>query len=287
MKTLTDRIEEERQKMAISDGERDKGIDLNPVGIIQENDLVYGTSQQLYDIYYPENQQLTSIIINVHGGGWFYGDKQLYKPYCLQLAKQGFIVVNFNYRLAPEYPFPAALDDVNELFQWVGKWVGDKKVVVIGDSAGASLALQYVTIQSNSMFRELFPYLPLPYKISKVLLYCGVYFLEKSFTMTKGRLKDLRKAYLPDDVWKKYRNQLQTENYISSEFPNLMLATGSEDFLREDTWNLHDELSNKGIQHVIKEYQSDTEEMRHVFELDQRKKEFSSILADACSFLQG
>ena len=45
------------------------------------------------------------VIVSVHGGGWVYGDKERYQFYCMDLAERGFAVVNFSYRLAPEYKF--------------------------------------------------------------------------------------------------------------------------------------------------------------------------------------
>ena len=62
-------------------------------------------SNSLFDIYYPaepDAQTTYPVIVSVHGGGWFYGDKELYSYYCCHLASKGFAVVNFNYRLAPQ-----------------------------------------------------------------------------------------------------------------------------------------------------------------------------------------
>lgn len=53
------------------------------------------------------------VIVSVHGGGWGYGDKERYQYYCMSLAQQGFAVVNFSYRLASKYKFPAPLEDTN------------------------------------------------------------------------------------------------------------------------------------------------------------------------------
>lgn len=285
MKTISKKVNEERQKMLASDKVRDAGIDLEPEGIIQKNNIIYNKHQQRLDVYYPAHQPVTTIIVNVHGGGWFYGNKEIYKAYCLRLAQKGFGVVNFNYRLAPEHPFPAAIDDVNDLFQWLGKWVTDEKVCVVADSAGATLALQYTTLQSNPTFGGMFLYETLPYKIAKVALYCGVYFLESSFTMTHGRLRDLRKAYLPDEIWKEYRQQLQTENYLTFAFPELMLLTGREDFLREDTYRFHQYLVDKRLAHIMKEYQSESEEVRHVFELHPHSAVSKQAMNDLVDFL--
>ena len=46
------------------------------------------------------------VILNVHGGGWVYGTKDVYLRYCLFLAQQGFAVVDMNYHLAPKKRFP-------------------------------------------------------------------------------------------------------------------------------------------------------------------------------------
>lgn len=284
-RNLLAQVAEMRKENRKKDEKRDAGVDLKPTGIIQQNNLLYGTHQQLCDVYYPAQIDEVRIIVNIHGGGWIYGDKEIYKAYCLRLAQQGFVVVNFNYRLAPEQPFPAAIDDVNELFQWLGQWVTTEPVFIVADSAGAQLALQYVTIQSNESFRELFSYESLSYPISKVALYCGVYFLETSPTINEGRLKDLRKAYLPDEIWQKYDKQLRTENYLTSSIPDLFLATGHEDFLREDTHRLHDYLVEKKIKHQMKDYRSATEEVRHVFELHPNTTVSKQAMNDLMTFL--
>ena len=56
------------------------------------------------------------MIVNIHGGGYFYGDKELYRFYCMHLAEYGFAVINYNYRLSPENKFPAPLEDTFSVF---------------------------------------------------------------------------------------------------------------------------------------------------------------------------
>ena len=62
-------------------------------------------SNSLFDLCVPasymgDSDKAYPVIVSVHGGGWFYGDKKLYSHYCCHLAQSGFVVVNFNYRLA-------------------------------------------------------------------------------------------------------------------------------------------------------------------------------------------
>lgn len=59
------------------------------------------------------------VIVSVHGGGWVFGSKEGYQFYCMSLAQLGFTIVNFSYRLAPEFPFPANIEDINSVMSWV------------------------------------------------------------------------------------------------------------------------------------------------------------------------
>jgi acetyl esterase len=80
-------------------------------------------------------------LIYLHGGGWVVGDVETHDPLCRRVANAtGARVVSVDYRLAPEHPFPAALDDAQEVLEWVRAQDPDQPTGVAGDSAGASLA---------------------------------------------------------------------------------------------------------------------------------------------------
>jgi acetyl esterase len=94
---------------------------------------------------------LNGIITYFHGGGWVIGDIEGYDPLVRKLANTtGYAVANVEYRLAPEYRYPTAVDDCTAAFEWVAanvdRIVGDSAVpspvplVVAGDSAGGNLA---------------------------------------------------------------------------------------------------------------------------------------------------
>ena len=111
-----------RASFKISDTIRDRGLQA-PKDIVRFDNLPYGTDPrwQTLDVYRPKNAGGTALpgIVSVHGGGWVYGDKNLYQYYCMSLAQHGFAVVNFSYRLAPRHKFPAALQDTDAVFHWV------------------------------------------------------------------------------------------------------------------------------------------------------------------------
>lgn len=86
------------------------------------------------------------VIVNYHGGGWCLGSPEQSRWMVTRVAKQaGAVVVSPAYRLAPEHPFPAAIDDAWGVLQWVGRHAVDiggdpDRIAVMGDSAGGNLA---------------------------------------------------------------------------------------------------------------------------------------------------
>jgi acetyl esterase len=77
-------------------------------------------------------------LVWLHGGGWCLGDLEGFDRVCRSLANAGgFEVVSVDYRLAPEHPFPAAIEDADAAVRWAA---GRGAVVVGGDSAGGNLA---------------------------------------------------------------------------------------------------------------------------------------------------
>lgn len=82
----------------------------------------------------------------IHGGGWSHGDVDGYDVLVRTLAAEsGAAFLSVDYRLAPEHPFPAGLDDALDAFDWLAAEAGrlgldDRRLAVVGDSAGGALA---------------------------------------------------------------------------------------------------------------------------------------------------
>ena len=156
-----------RTKWSNNDKKRDKSNTI-PDNLTIHKDITYAPSSSdkesffhLTDIYRPTvSNGLLPVIVNVHGGGWFYGDKEVYRFYSMHLAAKGFIVVNFNYRLAPEHKYPAAIDDVCLLMDFIRQnhetyGMDLDCLFMVGDSAGAQLTTQYNILATNRDYREL------------------------------------------------------------------------------------------------------------------------------------
>ncbi|CAM3007637.1 alpha/beta hydrolase [Prescottella defluvii] len=94
-------------------------------------------------LYRPETVRAETTVVHFHGGGWVTGDLDYSDAICRLMAQvAGVPVVSVDYRLAPEAPFPAAVDDAVAALRWVARG-GEglpRRIVVTGDSAGGNLA---------------------------------------------------------------------------------------------------------------------------------------------------
>lgn len=86
------------------------------------------------------------VLVYFHGGGWVIGDLETHDTLCRQLAlMSGCVVVSVDYRMGPEHPFPAAVEDAVAATRWLARQAGElnldaSRLAVGGDSAGGNLA---------------------------------------------------------------------------------------------------------------------------------------------------
>jgi acetyl esterase/lipase len=115
-----------------------------------EDGIVYGTADRqplTMDYYAPKGGGIHPIAIIIHGGGYFSGDsKSDSEAYVADfLAPAGYAVFSVNYRLAPKYPYPYMVFDVQRAVRYIRfnakKWNADPdKIALVGGSAGGFLS---------------------------------------------------------------------------------------------------------------------------------------------------
>ena len=113
-----------------------------PVGAVRELEVA-GLRARHYAP--PEDTGPRPLLLFWHGGGFVVGDLDTHDAPCRMLCRHaGVHVLSVEYRLAPEHPFPAYLDDAHDSYTWArthGRELGgDGRIVVGGDSAGGNLA---------------------------------------------------------------------------------------------------------------------------------------------------
>jgi acetyl esterase/lipase len=130
-----------------------ENVDVLPNEEIILTDVSYGTyERQKMDVYLPENRsRATKIIIYIHGGGWYQGDKGEIKDGAIYFQQQGFAFISINYRLtrtADNNVHPAQMQDIDHVIRLIGQkqqeWsLADDQLAFFGGSAGAHLSLLY------------------------------------------------------------------------------------------------------------------------------------------------
>lgn len=227
-------------------------------------------------------------------GGWVYGTKEVYQFYCCSLAERGFTVVNFNYRLAPEHPFPAALEDINTVFIWIkenGKehHIDAERLFAVGDSAGAQLLSQYAAMLTNASFAEMytkqygfqFPNVAL----RAVALNCGRY------DMTAAGEDDAEMDLLfhtyfngePSD----FLTLTDTKRYLTKAYPPAFVMTAYHDTLRKEAQPMTEALRRAGVEAECHIYGSEEDErIAHVFHCNVRLDEAKRCNDEECAFFR-
>jgi epsilon-lactone hydrolase len=91
----------------------------------------------------PAHSVSDKVIIYLHGGGYVMGSPATHRSLVARLAKSfGIRALSIDYRLAPEHPFPAALEDSLAAYKWViDQGISPENILIAGDSAGAGLSL--------------------------------------------------------------------------------------------------------------------------------------------------
>ena len=253
-----------------SDRKRDAQIPF-PAGVKEWNNISYGPhgKENLLDVYRPLNAGKCPIIVNVHGGGYVYGDKELYKRYCMDLARRGFAVVNFNYRMAPRWKFPAPLEDLNNVMRCVateGQWFGDiQKVFMLGDSAGAQLTSQYAAMLHNLEYMSHFRFPHPGIFLTAIGLNCGMYDMA---SQAAGKRTGITLDYLGKHI-PANDPRFRVLEAINHNYPPAHITTACHDFLRPAAQPMYDLLTEKGIPCRLDVYGTEEDSsIGHVFHIN-------------------
>lgn len=282
--------EQKRRNMAESDAKRDAGL-VPPEDVERRVDIRYGPHKDnLLDVYYPKGTgKPLPVIVSIHGGGYIYGDKELYCHYCMRLAQRGFAVVNFTYRLAPDYRYPAPLEDTCAVFHWIvnhgeSYFLDTKNIFVLGDSGGGQLCHQICTIATNSRYAAMFSFkLPENFKVNACALNCGAYIFHAP---RFGKPMGVYEFYLPDN-YKQMLPQFKVLKYMTSDFPPSFVMSAYYDVLKMMAKPMYRKLKRHGVDAQLRIYgKKGDKHMGHVFHVNCYLKEAAVCNDDECNFFR-
>lgn len=279
--------EDVRARFKAFDDVRDAGL-TTPEEIIRYDDILYGSDPvwQKLDVYRRKDAKglKLPVIVSVHGGGWVYGDKERYQYYCMDLAMRGFAVVNFTYRLAPDYKFPAPLEDTNLVMEWVLEHADEfdfdaEHVFALGDSAGAHILAQYACICTNTKYAENFTFtVPERFSLKAIALNCGVYQMEPGS-------KNMEE-YMPEKGTEKELELLNVAKHVTQDYPAVFLMTSTGDFLKMQALIMARKLTECNVPFFYGFYGDAQNQLGHVFHCDMRNADGRKCNDDECVFFK-
>ncbi len=287
-----------RRDFGRGDKKRDAG-QTTPADVIRFDDIVYGPDTkfkkwQMLDVYRPAANQKSEklpVIVSVHGGAWVYGNKDVYQWYTLKLAQRGFAVVNFSYRLAPETAFPSAIEDTENVFQWICNNADEygfdlNNVFAVGDSAGGHLLALYASAITNPEYKKTYSFIKdKPLVLRGVALNCGKYDMDPALE-TNPLMPMLLEAMLPGGVNKDSLLMLNASAHVTKDFPPAFVMTCKGDFLYSQAPLMTKALEDAGVKYEYHCYGDDQMPLWHVFHCDPRLPQAVVCNDEECNFFK-
>lgn len=200
----------------------------------------------------PVHGKASATVVYFHGGGWVLGDLDSHHAHAVRIANAAeAIVVNVDYRLAPEHRFPAAAEDAFAAVRWAHDNIailgGDAdKLAVGGDSAGGNLAAAAALWARDNGIKIAVQFLAYP-----------------ATDLSVGPINPPLKAYLSPDI-EGNRRDLRASPALAETLAGVapvILGVGPYDFLYEDNMAFAAKLRRDGVDILLRDYPS----MNHGF----------------------
>ena len=180
------------------------------------------------------------VVLYFHGGGWVQGDLETHHGLCARVAsRSGALAIALDYRLAPEHPFPAAVDDCVTAYRWLRAHarelgIDPARVAVAGDSAGGNLAA--VVSQQAALAGE-------PVPACQVLIYPALDFaldtpshreLADAHVIPRDRIEWYANQYIPAAAYRLDPRAAPLRAADLSGQPSTLVITAGFDPLRDE-----------------------------------------------------
>ncbi len=250
--------------------------------------VTWDQKKTLIDTYTPSGSIPEAgwpVALLVHGGGFRFFSKESHALVAVQLAKLGYLIFTCDYRLAPKFPYPQGLTDVLSVYDWINHEMASlrgnpKRVLVVGESAGANFALAVCLLASGVATmpdRIPAPTSKLDWIVpEKAVLHCGYHqvsgterFEQNQFLskIVQSRVQMLQKNYLPESVgyseaadWGLadplcvLESLLKSGEAMSGVFPKVFIPVGGSDPVLDDSVRLDRVLQGLRLSSRLKVY---------------------------------
>jgi len=263
-------------------GERKIKLGEIEAGLAILRDIPYGPApEHLLDVVRPRSAGVARpVMLYLHGGAFTTCSRQTHRAVAaLYASRAGYVVFNADYRLAPRYRYPAAIEDACAAYRWVAErcaqYGGDpRRIVIAGESAGGNLALG-VAVAASYLRPETYARAVYEHPVRPVGVMPLMPVLQVSDPLSRRRAREL-----PD--WAIRILEILAMNYIGERrphstdallfadpirlleatapakpFPRVFTGVGTADLCEEDAKRLHLAAQRWGIASELHQYQGE------------------------------
>ncbi|MGQ0619611.1 MAG: alpha/beta hydrolase [Panacagrimonas sp.] len=232
----------------------------------------------------PEAGAAKRVLLYLHGGAYVIGSPDSHRAITTHLAREArAVVVAVDYRLAPEHPYPAALDDVLSVYAELQKEFGAGRIAFVGDSAGGNLALiSALALRDRTI--------DLPAAIALISPWVDMTGSGESIRSRAHRDPMLRASWIGQAARLFGGDLAPDDPRLSPLFaelrglPPLLIQVGSEEILYDDAIRLSARADAAGVEATLKVWETQW----HVFQLHAGLLDASNrALAEIAGFVNG
>ncbi len=231
----------------------------------------------------PKKADSHRVILYFHGGGFCLGSRATHRTVAVKLCESADARgLSVDYRLAPEHPFPAALDDAVSAYRWLlAQGISPESLVMAGDGAGGGLALSTAMALRDGGA-------PLPCAL--VLLSPWTDLAMTGWSLLTNGDKDIAQKLQTLAVSSRHylKKTLPTHPFASPYFgrfdglPPMMIQAGSEEILRDDATRVAEKAEAAGVDVNCEIWEG----MSHLFQLHGRNSESKGAIARLGAFIR-
>ena len=273
------------------------------VSVLEDIDYDSEYERNNFDIYYPKDAtERVPVIFWVHGGGYVGGDKSGVTEFATNIASDANVaVITLNYELAPDSEYPGQINQIDDAYRFIEKNLDEYSMIDLdqiffgGDSAGAQIALQYVTIQTNREYAEQMNMEQTiqQTKIKGAISYCGPVNLKQTVE-EKSDSKFLR-FFVKTVAWsligeKNWQDTPQLQeaslvSHVTEDFPPTYITDGNAFSFPQQGIELEEQLKSLQVSVSSLFFVDSPEQINHEYQFDYRTKEAKLCYEQTLSFI--
>lgn len=252
--------------------------------VVVKKNITYSTkySNSELDVYMPkENFGMPKpTIFWAHGGAFIAGDKKSVADYSTMLASQGYVVVNMNYSLAPDYEYPVPILQVGDAYLYIAANkeyfdVDLERIAFGGDSAGGQIIGQFVNVQVDSDYADkidIKPVIKEPESIKSVIFFSALLDInqydENENEKANAIFHQSAQAYFGLENWKgsDIVNGANIIDNVNGSYPPVYITDGNTVSFQAHAEELIEQLENEQVPVTSTFFPVEEAELRHQYQ---------------------